>query len=170
MSWSDRSWLFRALAALLVAGLLTACGFEPVYKPRGQLQERLDTVYVEPVDTRIGQATRNALLDAIGAQDRPATAAYRLKMKISSSRERSGIQADETASRVNVKLNASWVLTRNDEDATFVGAADMTRSVPFNVVDDDYASLIAERDAEKLAGRLMGEAIRTRVLLLLREG
>jgi LPS-assembly lipoprotein len=164
------SWSRHIAIGLLLAGWLTACGFEPVYAPNGGLDERLTRIHVDAVDSRVGQATRNALLDAIAAPDRPSKPTHRLTMKIVSDRERSGIQADETASRINVILTTSWRLTLLDIEETLVGSGSLTRAVPYNVVDDDYASLIAERDAEKLAGRLSGEALRTRLLLLLRKG
>lgn len=164
------SWFRHISAVLLLAFGLASCGFEPVYAPGGKLDERLSRIYVDDVDDRVGLATRNALLDAIGAPDRPARPTHRLTMTIVSDRERSGIQADETASRINVILTTTWQLKLLDDEGTVVGSGSETRAVPYNVVDDDYASLIAERDAEKLAGRLSGEAVRTRLLLLLRKG
>lgn len=164
------SWSRPITLGLLLAWWLAACGFQPVYAPGGNLDERLTRIHVDSVNTRVGQATRNALLDAIAAPDRPAKPTHRLTMKIVGERERSGIQADETASRINVILTTNWRLTLLDDEETLVGSGSLTRAVPYNVVDDDYASLIAERDAEKLAGRLSGEALRTRLLLLLRKG
>lgn len=160
----------KTATGFLLLGWLAACGFEPVYAPGGKLDERLSRIYVDSVDNRVGQATRNALLDAIGAPDNPAKPTHRLSMTIVTDRERSGIQADETASRINVIVTTTWRLRLLDQEETVVGSGSVTRAVPFNVVDDDYASLIAERDAEKLAGRLSGEALRTRLLLLLRKG
>jgi LPS-assembly lipoprotein len=163
------SWSRHIASALLLAGWLSACGFEPVYAPGGNLEERLSQIHVDSIDSRVGQAARNALLDAIGAPDRPARATHRLSMKIVADRARGGIQADETASRINVIVTTSWQLRLNDIEETVVGSGSITRAVPFNVVDDDYASLIAGRDAERLAGRLSGEALRTRLLLLLQK-
>jgi LPS-assembly lipoprotein len=170
MSWSDLRRAARGWAALaLAAALLSACGFEPVYRPGGDLKDRLTGIYVDPVDSRIGQATRGALLDAIAAPDRNPDARYRLTMNLTEKRESLGIQADETVSRVNINLTADWVLRRVDLEQTVVGSGLTRRSEPFNVVDDDFANVIAQRDAEELVGRLTGEAIRTHVMLLLRE-
>jgi len=169
MLCSDLRTRMGAVVALCLL-LVSACGFEPVYREGGGLQERLHAVYVEPINDRVGQAARNALLDAIGAPDNPSSASYRLSMSIIDERERAGIQADETASRVNIVLITRWKLTLNDIDRTPVGAGRIQHQVPYNVVEDDYASLIAERDAEKLVGRLTGEAVRTRILLLLKDG
>ena len=162
------SWCRHIATALLLTGWLAACGFQPVYQPGSNLDERLSQVHVDSLDGRIGQATRNALLDAIGAPNRPTRPTHRLTMSIATDRERSGIQADETASRINVIVTTTWQLRLLDDEQTLVGSGSETRAVPFNVVDDDYASLIAGRDAERLAGRLSGEAVRTRLLLLLR--
>ncbi|WP_417519880.1 hypothetical protein [Minwuia sp.] len=167
MSWSDRRYL---LGGLVLAGLLAlgACGFEPVYKPGGDLQQKLADVYVDPLDSRVGQATRDAILNAIAAPDRNPDAKYRLTLIVEETRENVGIQSDETASRINVGLNTVWKLARVDVEGTLLGSGSVRRVVPLNVVDDDFASLIATRDAEKLVGRLTGEAVRQRVLLLLR--
>jgi len=164
MWWSDRI----AIAGLLL-GLLAACGFEPVYQTGGALEQRLSQVHVVPQASRIGFATRNALLNAIQAPDHPVRPAYRLELTVTGDRERLGIEADETASRIHVVLQTSWTLKQLGEDSKVIDRGNVRRIVPYNVVDDDYASLIAERDAEELAGRMTGEAIRTRLLLLFRE-
>lgn len=163
-------WWSRRIAAIgLLAALLAGCGFEPVYQSGGALEQRLAQVHVVPQDSRIGFATRNALLDAIQAPDKPAQPAYRLALNVSGDRERLGIEADETASRINVVLDTTWTLTQLGEESKVIDRGSIRRVVPYNVVDDNYASLIAERDAEVLAGRMTGEAIRTRLLLLLRD-
>ncbi|WP_416898729.1 MAG: LPS assembly lipoprotein LptE [Minwuia sp.] len=165
MSWSRPFAALGLALALLAAG----CGFEPVHKPSGGLAERLQNVYVVPIKSHTGQAVRNALLDELGAPDRNADADYILTLSVSEVRESLGIQADETVSRINVIITASYVLTLNDIERTVIGRGSVTRSAPFNVVDDEFSTQTASRDAQRLAGRQVGEAIRRRVSVQLRQ-
>ncbi|MEC9347592.1 MAG: hypothetical protein VYB54_15310 [Pseudomonadota bacterium] len=169
MWWSEaRTVLARgALAALLLLAL-SACGFEPVYKPGGRLETALARVSVEPLSGRTGQAVRNAILDEIGASDRVRDPLWRLSVTVSDTRERVAIQADETAARVNVTVSSDWVLRAAGPEGQVVDRGTVRRTVAYNVVNDQYATTIAERDAARQAGAAVGQAIRTRLLLAVR--
>lgn len=172
MWWSEPGRTRRpgALAALLALALaLAACGFEPLYRPGGQLDAALSRVSVEPVPGRVGQAVRNAVLDEIGAADRVRDPAWRLRIAVTDERERVAIQADETAARVNVTVAGTWSLL-SAADGSVVDKGAVRRTVAYNVVNDQYATTIAERDALRQAGAAVGQAIRTRLLLAVRRG
>ncbi|MDF1722100.1 MAG: hypothetical protein P1U65_15620 [Minwuia sp.] len=162
-----RRWLLTAGMTLLLA--LSACGFEPIYAPSGgRLSAELAAVVVEQPPGAVGQAMRLAILDGIGDRNTGIQPRYRLRTKLLVDKERVAIQADESAARINVTVNASWTLL-DAAGLTTLDAGDIRRTVAYNVVDDSFASLMAERDAERLAGRETGQAIRTRLLLALRE-
>lgn len=150
---------------MLGLGLVAGCGFHPVYKAggSGDLRGPLSRVEVQNQKGTGGYATRNAVLDAIGAPDHPADPAYFLSLKVSEDRESAGIQADETVSRINVSLTGTWQLLASDHQTVLTKGTER-RTVSYNVVQDEYATLIAGREASEQAGRQVGQAIRSRLL------
>ncbi|WP_281019255.1 MULTISPECIES: hypothetical protein [unclassified Minwuia] len=163
------------LSALLRTGLLglvlvcAACGFEPVYAPGGgSVADSLRTVSVDQPPGRIGQAMRLAILYGIGDRQSGIQPKYRLRSQMRTDTERVAIQADESAARVNVIVNVSWQL-QDAAGLTTYETGQVRRTVAYNVVADTFATLVGQRDAERLAGKQVGEAIRTRLLLALRD-
>ncbi len=158
-----------ALAGMTLLLLVSACGFEPVYAPGGgRIAGALSGVVVEQPPGRVGQAMRLAILDGIGDRSTGKQPEYRLRTKLIVEKERVAIQVDESAARVNVTVTATWVLL-DAAGLTRLDGGDIRRSVAYNVVNDTFATLMAERDAERLAGQEAGQAIRTRLLLALRD-
>lgn len=165
--------LFAMLrTGLLALGLglaITACGFEPVYAPGGgSLASSLRSVSVDQPQGRIGQAMRLAILDGIGDRQNGIQPRYRLRSQMTTDTERVAIQADESAARVNVIVDVAWQL-QDAAGLTTYASGQVRRTVAYNVVADTFATLVGERDAQLLAGKQVGEAIRTRLLLALRD-
>ncbi|ANK79560.1 MAG: hypothetical protein TEF_01190 [Rhizobiales bacterium NRL2] len=167
MSSSERRIARRAALGLLALGALAlaGCGFQPVYAPggAGDVRGPLSRLEVQEQKGNAAFATRNALLDALGAPDKPADPEHFLRLEVLEDRESAGIQADETVSRINVSLTGHWWLLAADRESVLDSGSER-RTVSYNVVDDEYATLIAGREASEQAGRLVGEAIRTRLL------
>lgn len=154
-----------AVLALLALG---ACGFQPVYAPGGgELAQELATVRVEQPEDRTEQHVRNAVLDALGTSDRPARTEYLLRLRVNRATEGLALQEDETAARVNVTVTGRWELATPD-GRTVMEQGSVRRTVAYEVVDDDFASLMAERNAIEQAAMAVGQAIRTRLILALR--
>ncbi|MDF1734727.1 MAG: hypothetical protein P1U37_05535 [Minwuia sp.] len=148
---------------------LAACGFEPVYAPEGgSLASSLRAVSVDQPPGRIGQAMRLAILDGIGDRQTGIAPRYRLRSQLKTSTERVAIQVDESAARINVIVDVAWQL-QDAAGLTTYDQGQVRRTVAYNVVADTFASLMGQRDAERLAGKQAGEAIRTRLLLALRD-
>lgn len=169
--WPDATGARRLLLSAGMAVLLamSACGFEPVYAPGGgRISTELAAVVVEQPPGSVGQAMRLAILDGIGDRNTGVRPQYRLRTRLEVEKERVAIQVDESAARVNVTVTATWSLL-DAAGLTTLDSGDIRRSVAYNVVDDTFASLMAERDAERLAGQEVGQAIRTRLLLALRD-
>jgi len=157
------------MIGLLLGLSLGACGFEPVYAPGGgSVAAALRTVSVDQPAGRIGQAMRLAILDGIGDRETGIRPQYRLRSQMKVTNERVAIQADESAARVNVTVDVSWQL-QDAAGLETIEQGQVRRTVAYNVVADTFASLVGQRDAERLAGQQVGEAIRTRLLLAFRE-
>lgn len=158
MSWS------RTAAALLLLAL-AGCGFRPLYGetgPESPADERLAAVAVEPIEERMGQLLRNALLLRLTPAGEPARPFYRLSVDLDRRVTRFAYRQDETPTRARMSVVAAYLL--NDGGAGKPLTAGTARAiVSWDLRDANYATVTAERDAEDRAARLLAEAIKTRL-------
>jgi len=159
----------RALALLSVAGLalLGGCGFEPLYGTRGRSTTAagLQTVRISLIADRVGQQVRNVLLDRMNPGGEPSNPVYELEVSLTERREELGIRKDETATRANLTLLASFVLNRieGEEEPSLTGNARSTNS--FNIVESDFGTLAAESNARQRAAERLADEIAARVAI-----
>lgn len=170
--WSSDRRTRRAARALVLAlglGLLSACGFQPVYGTRS-----LDTgvapgvaltnVAVDPIPDREGQVLRNKLIDRMYVEGRPADPAYRLSIRLTAQEEDLGIRQDATATRARLRLVASYELIDTKTGQPVYRS--FSRSiVSYNLLEAQYATLVSEQDAYERALTEVAEDIRTRIAL-----
>jgi LPS-assembly lipoprotein len=149
-----------------VAASLGACGFHPLYAtgPSGNegMTQYYQQVLVEPIQGRQGVHLRNQLMDVFTPGGTPTSAAYRLSIRLEEQKEGLAIQQDTRITRYNYNLTAKYEL----KDAVSGQILDkgISRSIaPYNVVDSQFATLSAERDAQERAAREVGEDIRVRL-------
>src|SRR3954452_15262253 len=121
MSWfraglSGRAVCTRSL--LIVAALLgSACGFQPLYGEHAvgaNASDQLAAIRIEPIADRSGQVLYNALRDGLNPLGLPSSPDYRLHVKLDETVEDLALRSDETATRVNIILTASYVLFSGD--------------------------------------------------------
>ncbi|MEQ8967606.1 MAG: LPS assembly lipoprotein LptE [Azospirillaceae bacterium] len=163
-----RRSLLRAAAGLSAAGLLSACGFRPLYgegsAAGGDVVEALGRIDVAPIREREGQMMRALLLRRLNPSGRPADPDYELRVSLSESTEDLGIRRDDTATRANLTLRARIEL-RDIEADEVVLARSLDTVTSYNILDDLYATLAVERDARERAIQSLSETIRTQVAL-----
>jgi LPS-assembly lipoprotein len=153
-----------ALAVCAVSSL-SACGFRPLYAtgttPEGMTQY-YQQVAVEPIQGRQGVHLRNQLTDAFTPGGMPVSAAYRLTIRLEEQKEGLAIQHDTRITRYNYNLTAKYEL--KDSVSGQVLDKGIARAIAaYNVVDSQFATLSAERDAQERAAREVGEDIRIRL-------
>jgi len=158
--------LSKGIAALvLVAALISACGFQPIYGQRSTgptVQQNTGSIAIAPIPDRVGQLVRNQLIDGLTPHGQPANPAYTLTVALTQSKEGVAFQSDEQATRFNVSLEAVFVL-RSAEDDTVVTQG-RTRSVAaFNIVQSEFANITAEADAQRRAARQVADSIALRL-------
>jgi len=141
----------RAGAALLVLGMcVTACGFRPVHggAEGGESAAATASVRVAPIPARTGQLVHRELTRRLRS-DRPGSgSAYRLQVELDERLAETGFRADETATRRNITISASYELVDARNGRTVLrGRARSTNSA--NVLDQPYATDVAERDARQ---------------------
>lgn len=152
----------RAVSLLLLAiCLLAGCGFRPLYGERAHapdVQEQLSAVAIAPIDDRLGQMVRNHLLDAMNPRGAPRHPLYRLDVVLTATREALAFREDEAATRQNLRVAASYVLTRARSDEVLErGGARVIAS--YNITRQEYATLVADRDAQERAAREIADEI-----------
>lgn len=155
----------------IVAGMvftsltLTGCGFKPLYGTESTaagMTQYFEQVYVEPIPGRTGVVLRNQLMDAFTPAGTPKGAAFRLIVKLSDKREGLAIQENTTITRFNYTLIADFELRDAQKDEVIHKG--QTRTIAaYNVVDSQFATLTAQRDADERATREVGEDIRLRL-------
>lgn len=152
---------FSFAAALALSG----CGFTPLYAtgttPEG-MSSYFGQVFVEPIPGRQGVHLRNQLMDALTPAGTPSAAAYRLTIKLEDLKEGLAIQENTQITRYNYALTAKYEL-RDSVSGEVLDHGTARAIAAYNVVDSQFATQSAERDAQERAAREVGEDIRLRL-------
>ena len=170
--WSIPDLRHLAGIGLLVcaAAASTGCGFRPLYgKGSGSDVAALSTVYVETIPDRIGQKLRNHLQERLSPKGPARRTYFILKVTLTESRRNLAIRKDETATRANLVITANFELidNRRAQNGKFTGIATSINS--YNVLQSDFATLSAQRDARDRALRTIADEIRLRVAAAIRD-
>ena len=165
-------WRNAQCLMVLVVLALTGCGFHPLYGSRSgtpasaQIRERLSSVQVSPIDERLGQILHNALLDRIPSEDASAQPLYRLQVTVQEAISGINFQKNATASGGEMSVSSSWQLfDRSTGRRLASGSFSSIDSV--NYLGPRYASIVAERDAERRALDDLADMITDRVAVYL---
>ena len=163
MSWFriNRSPTYGFLTAAVIAGmLLTGCGFTPIYRQdnSSSIRQYLSLIEVAPIAGHRGLQLRNRLNERISPKGVVDVPRFRLSVELESSTQAVLIQLDNTATRQNLRMKASFALTDLSSGATvFKGNSVSVGS--YNVVDSEFATISAEDKAAERAAREIGEEI-----------
>jgi LPS-assembly lipoprotein len=160
----------RALSALALSGLLalSGCGWEPLYADReaGPADIELSGIKVDPIPERIGQRLALALRESLNPDGAPAPQRYRLSILLTTARADLGIQQTGLGSRG--KLDATANITLRDirtGAALFYTTSHVAES--FDILANEYASVVAEDDARTRAVEELRRDIVTRLTVFL---
>lgn len=172
MSSPSTSGIRGLLTAVLVAVGLSACaGYQPLYAVAPAdggapsdptVAQALHQVSVERIPERSGQMLREKLIERLGT--RPADGPqWPLRVRLRERTQDLGIQRDASATRANFILDAT--ITLNDPD----GQIQLNRTINvitgYAILDDLFATQVAERDARERAIDAMADRIRTQLAL-----
>ena len=159
-------WSFRT-TVIAVFAVASACGFQPLHAPGGgAVPSVLAKIDVAPIPDRLGQVVRNYLVDWLTPRGSPIAAKYRVVVSLQLSKEALAIARDDSATRFNVSLEATYdLLLVSSGDIVLKGTV---RSVSaYNIVSSDYANVIAERNAELRSARKISDAVKTQLSIYL---
>lgn len=142
----------RRWAVAGAAALLSGCGFRPLYAPRegGTLsvaQAELAAIYVSLLPDRSGQLLRQALQQRFEGSGTGIAKRYEIDVLFALLPEATGIQRDNSTTRLRLIGTASWTL-RDLSIARAIVANGTARSVDgYNVLNQQFFALEIENDA-----------------------
>ena len=158
------------LGAVVVAAMLAGCGFSPLYGKHGtasapEVMDALATVSIRSLPDRQGMKLRQILRQTM--QPTGLTrAVYDIDVNFAQRVEELGIRPDATSSRANMVLSANFNLY---EGGQRVFSDHVQSIVSYNILDDQYATVASQADAENRGIKQLGEEIKTRLAVYFRE-
>ncbi len=149
--------------------LITGCGFEPLHgRPEtgNQTTTALSQVSVHPIPERLGQLLRIELTNQLTPLGPPKAPAYVLNVDVSEVKQELGVRKDDTATRANLIITATFELTNTQTNENLFSGT--VRSInSYNILDADFATLTAEADARRRGTRDLATEIGTRLGIFL---
>lgn len=163
------------VVTLLLALGVAACGFEPMYGARsagGSVAADLSAVELAPINDaegtayRLGQMMSNALSERLYGAG-VAAPRYRLELMLDREIEGFGFRPDEAVTRYGMRLTAKYRL-RDVLDDRVVLEETARAYNSYDVVQSDFATLMAERNMEERLSQDLSERIASRLSLYFR--
>ncbi len=147
--------------------LLTACGFQPLYGENpvsAPAAEHLSRITVAPIADRIGQIVKNHLEDTLTPRGPSSAPLYVLEVTLAEEIDGFGFRRDESITRENLRLEATYRLLRSDNNQpVLVGNA--RSNMAYDIVRSDFANLSAREDAERRTAEQLVHIIANRLSL-----
>lgn len=147
------------ILGLLALGL-AGCGFTPLYGSAGA-GSTLSRIAVSTQDDRLGYRVREQLEDALG-RDGGQAPLWRLQTTIEQSRRPLGRRIDDTATRYELTVRGSWILTPVSGGTPLSGVETVTTT--YSAADQPYAAIAAQQDGEERAAAELARLIRLDVM------
>ena len=158
------------ILALVALTTLGACGFRPLYATAGDdynTAANMAQVKVAVINDRVGQLTRNALLETLTPRGQSATPLYDLKVTLSESTSEQGFTKDNEATIADFLINANYELVRRSDTKVLRKGLVRART-SYNIVDSEFATIEAEDAARNDAARNLAQQLANQVAIGLR--
>ena len=171
-AWSGASRRSRVLAlvglSLAMLGL-AGCGYRPLYgssPENAQVSSELAKVRIGLIANRAGHRLRNHLLDRMNPRGEPSAPSYALSVNLDETRVDLGVRRDETRTRANLILTATFQL-RDTANSRVLFKATARRVASFNIRDAEFATISAESAARRRSVEGLADEISQRVAIFL---
>ena len=154
-----------AMSMLMLAGCADGEGFRPMYAPNASgvgVQERMKTVDVTTIPSRVGQRIRNELIFQNTGGGLPDKPEFRLDITIRESIASTLVKNSGEALSQVYTLDASFKLIRLSDKKIVLEGASHGRAA-FERFQQIYANVRAREDAENRAARTISDDIKTRL-------
>jgi LPS-assembly lipoprotein len=161
-----------AFALILAApGLCAGCGWTPLYADRTTTPAAADlrAIKVDPISERIGQHLETALRTSLNPTGIPTPVRYELKTVLAVTRSDLGIQSQGLATRGQVDVAATYVLTEIASKKPLLTNT-IHVSDSFDVLANGYATVVTEEDARtRTVEELRGEIVARLTMFMQRQ-
>lgn len=160
MWWRRRGFLCA------LPGLAACAQFRPLHMPQqsSQLNDNLAAIEIPEIRSRIRQELRNALLDRLNPGGVQIPKTHRLDIRLQRRRKSLAVQLDDTITRYDMTLNATVSLI-SIETGRLEYRTRVSRTASYNVLGEPFATLVAERDAERRAATEIANQLRALLAL-----
>ncbi|WP_430473743.1 LPS assembly lipoprotein LptE [Thalassospira lucentensis] len=156
--------------ALVALTTLNACGFRPLYATDSSGQSTasdMAQVDIALINDRVGQVTRNALLETLTPRGQVSNPLYDLTVTLTESTSGQGFTKDNEATISDYLVTAQYQLTRKS-DSKVLRKGTVRARTSFNIVDSDFASIEAENAARTDASKQLAQQMANQVAIGLR--
>lgn len=153
------------MAALCLAPLLGACGFQPMYGSAfsgGGTADKVAAVDIALIPGRIGQSVRNELIFKATGGREPPPPQYRLEIAMRESAQSLLVNLQGDSQGLIYGLDADFRLVSVGDHKVLLNAKASSRAAYQKVV-STFANIRARRDAEDRAARELADSIHTQV-------
>jgi LPS-assembly lipoprotein len=159
--------LLLALPLSIVVAL-SGCGWTPLYADResGPADEDLRAIKVDPIPERIGQKLAWALRESFNPTGVSTPQRYRLRTLLTTARADLGIQSTGLGSRGKFDATATFTLIDIKTGAALMATTSHV-SESFDILANEYASVVAEDDARTRSVEELRRDMVTRLTLFL---
>ena len=151
-----------ALAALVA---LAGCTVQPLYgtAPSGQaVPTVIARIGIAPVDDRLAQRVRNALIFKLDGGTEPADPAYTMALIVTSTQTALGVTPIESAPSYSLTVTATYEI-KSVATGKIVLRDTSRGSASYNRTMQEYGNQRAELDAENRAAEVAAEDVRLRL-------
>jgi LPS-assembly lipoprotein len=154
------------MPAIFLAGLLAlgGCGFHPLHgRGAGAVSTSdLDRVRILPLSEREGQLLHNYLSQRFNPDGHHRRIDYLLVVRLTASTSGLGVRRDSTATRNNMVMTADFsLLDQKTGKRVFNSLSSVT--VSYNILEERFATLASEQDAQRRATLMLADNITQRV-------
>ena len=138
----------------LLATLLTACGFDPLYARHGvggpvAAIDGFNDIEIGNIPDRSGQYLRNAMMDRFYTKGRPLNARWALEISpIRETRYNLGITKSADATRAQLRLETTITLAEKATHKTVLTRS-ATAMISYNILQSQFTTNVSEKKARE---------------------
>jgi LPS-assembly lipoprotein len=145
-----------------LAGVVSGCGFHPLYAPGGTQAAAMQAIYVDIIPNRAGQLLRQALQQRLAGTDDGVAKRYTLGVQYSEVAETLGIQSDNSFTRQRDIGRANWALYPLANPTAPLAKGNVRSVDGYNVIDEQYFYLDLSEEATQ---RRLAQALADQIVI-----
>ncbi|MFV0625764.1 MAG: LPS assembly lipoprotein LptE [Alphaproteobacteria bacterium] len=165
----------KKVLILVLVSFIAACGFEPLYVEKKTekkwyfgnefdvtINDQMEKIRIESINTRFGQKLRNVLIDIIAPSGTADGYEYKLYTNPQEvSIERQALRKDITATRERAVYKVDYYMT--DRAGNELVKGDSVAFVSYDIMSNPYSTTMAQKKAESDAANIIANDMALRI-------